>query len=167
MSITVTPANPSVAKGATQQLAATGTYSDGTTADITGGVTWSTSSPAVATVSPAGVVTGVAQGSATVSAAQGAASGSTTVTVTPAALASIQVTPANLTKKNGKQQFTASGTYSDGTTADITGSVTWTSSNAAVATISSSGLATIQKSGTTTITAQRGPVAGSTTLKVP
>ena len=41
VSIAVTPANPSIAKGTTQQFTATGTYSDSSTANITSSVTWS------------------------------------------------------------------------------------------------------------------------------
>ena len=39
-SIALTPASPSVAKGLTEQFTATGTYSDGTTSDLTSQVTW-------------------------------------------------------------------------------------------------------------------------------
>lgn len=83
--------------------------------------------------------------------------GSTTLT-------SIAVTPATPSVFiGGTRQFTATGTYSDSTTADITTSVTWSSSNAAVATIGSTGLATGVAVGTTTITATLG-VSGTTTL---
>ena len=49
-SIAVTPANPSVAKGLTQQFTATGTYTDGSTADLTSQVTWASATPSVATI---------------------------------------------------------------------------------------------------------------------
>ena len=41
----MTPANPTVAKGLTEQFTATGTYSDGTTADLTSQVTWASGQP--------------------------------------------------------------------------------------------------------------------------
>jgi hypothetical protein len=53
--ITVTPANPTLAKGQTQGLTATATWEDGTTLDMSTQVTWRSSSTAVATVSAAGV----------------------------------------------------------------------------------------------------------------
>ncbi len=81
--IAVTPASPSVAAGATQQMTATGTYSDGSTQNLTSQATWNSSSPAVATVSAAGLVTGVAAGSTTVTATSGGIAGGTTVTVLP------------------------------------------------------------------------------------
>src|SRR5262249_38687273 len=66
----------------------------------------------------------------------------------------------------GSQQFTATGTYSDGSTQNLTNQVTWSSSNTAVATISTSGLATAVAVGTTTISATLGAVSGNTTLTV-
>ena len=58
-------------------------------------------------------------------------------------LVSITVSPSSLTAPvGGSQQFTATGHFSDGSTRDLTASVTWISSAPAVATISSSGLAT-------------------------
>ena len=57
------------------------------------------------------------------------------------ALTSVAVTPANPTGQAGAtQQFTATGTYSDNTTKDITSQVTWSSSNTAVASINAAGL---------------------------
>jgi len=48
-SLQVTPTNPSVAKGTSAQLTATGIYSDNSHADLTAQVTWATSDAAVAT----------------------------------------------------------------------------------------------------------------------
>ena len=83
-------------------------------------------------------------------------------------LASIAVTPANPTiQTSATQQFTATGTYSNNSTQDITSQVTWASSNTAVATINTAGLATASTgAGTTTISATLGAVSGNTTLTV-
>jgi len=89
------------------------------------------------------------------------------VVFVPPALTSIAVTPASPTFGVGAtQQFTATGTYADGSTADITSQVAWTSSNTAVATISASGLARGASAGTSTIRATQGSVVGSTTATV-
>ncbi len=62
--------------------------------------------------------------------------GSTTLTVLAATLTSIAVTPANPSVAAGvPQQFTATGTYTDGSTQNLTTQVTWASTNAAAATI--------------------------------
>ena len=75
VSIAVTPANPSIAQGVTQQFTATGTYSDNSTQNLTSSVTWSSSNMAVAIIgSDAGLATGVHTGSTTISAASGSIS---------------------------------------------------------------------------------------------
>ena len=83
VSIAVTPVNPSIAAGNTEQFAASGTYSDETTQDITTQVTWNSSDISVATVNSSGLATAVAAGTATITATfLGSISGSTTLTVT-------------------------------------------------------------------------------------
>src|SRR6185436_11623186 len=61
-SIAVTPASPSIAAGGNQQFTATGTYSDASTANLTGSVTWASATPATATISSGGLAHGVATG---------------------------------------------------------------------------------------------------------
>jgi len=82
-------------------------------------------------------------------------------------LTSIAVTPTNPAIQAGSmQQFTATGTYSDNSTQNITSQVTWASSNSSVAAINSTGLATGTAVGGSTISATKGSVSGSTTLTV-
>jgi hypothetical protein len=87
VSITVTPATPTIASGSTQQFTATGTYSDSTTKNLTSSVTWSSSSIGVATISNTSGTQGqahaVAAGSTNIIATLGAVSGVTTLTITP------------------------------------------------------------------------------------
>lgn len=142
-SIAIAPTNPSVPKGRTQQFAAVGTYSDNTTQDLTGVVTWSSSSPTTASISndagSNGLATALATGQATITATDPTTSktGSTLLSVTPAALVSIAVTPPQPAVAKGRtQQFTATGTFTDSSTKDVTQDVTWSSSNTASVTIS-------------------------------
>ena len=93
------------------------------------------------------------------------------MTVTDATLVSIEVSPAAPSIANGlTQQFTATGRYTDNSTQDLTTQVTWSSSDAAVATVSnaagSNGLATTAGVGSTTVSATSGDVSGDTTLTV-
>ena len=167
--ITLTPVNPSVPAGTTVQLTATGTYSDGSTLDLTDLASWSTSDPTVS-VSPAGVATGLSNGSATVSAQLDAVSGSTTVTVTAAVLTTLVVTPANPTVPVGSTvQLTATGTYSDGSSLDLTDQVVWSSSGSPV-TVSnaagSQGLASAVSVGSATLNATLSGITGSTPVTV-
>ncbi len=167
-SIALTPSNPSVAKGLSQQFTATGTYSDGTTQNIANQVTWVSATPAVSTISTSGLASALAVGTSTISATLGSVSGSTVLTVAAAVLQSIAVTPSNPSVAKGlTQQFTATGTYSDGTTQNIANQVTWVSATPAVSTISTSGLASALAVGTSTISATLGAlVSGSTVLTV-
>ncbi|MHB8698852.1 MAG: outer membrane protein assembly factor BamB family protein [Sulfuricaulis sp.] len=79
-SIAVTPSNPTVTNGKTLQLTATGTYSDGSTQDLTSQVTWLSLDPTKVTVSATGQITGQNNyGSTTVTATSGSVPGSTLV----------------------------------------------------------------------------------------
>jgi Bacterial Ig-like domain (group 2) len=166
-SMAVSPADPSIAKGTTRQFTATGSYSDGTTRNLTDKATWSSSNPGIAVVNSSGSASGVGVGSTTIQAASGSVTGSTSLTVTAAVLSSITVTPANPSISDGTtEQFTATGTYTDGSTQNLTNSVTWRSSNTTVDSINASGLATANGVGTSTIQATSSAVNGSTTLTV-
>jgi hypothetical protein len=89
------------------------------------------------------------------------------VFVPSATLTSIAVTPTNPTIQAGSTTpFTATGTYSDSSTQNITTQVSWSSSKTSVATINSSGVASAVAGGNSTITATQGSINGSTTLTV-
>lgn len=175
-SIAITPANPSVAAGATQQFIATGTFNTGETYNLTASVTWSSTSTKVATISNSagsqGLASALTAGTTTIRAISGKIVGSTLLTVTTApTLVSIAINPpAPSTTVGTTLQFTATGTYSDGSTQVITTTATWSSSATNVATISNNagtqGLATAVAAGSSTITATQGSITGSTTLTV-
>jgi trimeric autotransporter adhesin len=175
VSIAVTPAAPSAAKGTKVQFIATGSYDDATTQDLSATVTWASATAATATVSNTagtkGLASTLAAGTSEISATLGAISGKTTLTVTAAVLASIAVTPATPSVAKGSSaQFVATGTYSDATTQDLSATVTWASATPATATISnasgSAGQATTLAAGTTEISATSGTIVGKTTLTV-
>ncbi len=169
VSIAITPVNGSVAASTTVQFTATGTFSNNSTQNLTGSVTWSSSNTTAATINAAGLATGVTSGqSTTISAKQGSVTGSTGLSVTAATLVSIAVTPANGSVAAGSTvQFTATGTFSNNSTQDLTSSVIWSSSNTTAATINAAGLATGVTSGqSTTISAKQGSITGSTGLSV-
>jgi uncharacterized protein YjdB len=163
--VAVSPSMPSIAVGKAQQMVATGTYDNGTTDKVTDSAGWSTSDSTIATVSSTGLVAGVASGNATISATLNGLSGSTTVTITVANLSSISITSTSQSVSSGQTaQFTATGLLQNGNTVDLTDSVTWTSSNTAVATIDSSGLVTAQtvtSTETTNVTAKSGSITSN------
>ena len=171
--MTVTPANPSVASGLTTQFAVNGTFSDSTAQDLTFDATWAPITGAIATVSndPAnkGLAKGLAAGTATITASFEGVSGTMQLTVTSPLLQSIRVTPANSSIGGFSKtvNFTATGTYSDGTTADVTTTAIWDSSQKSVATITTTGgVATTIAAGTTSISATLNGVSGKTDLNV-
>lgn len=147
ITLTATGGVSSITVGATVQLIATGHYSDGSTANITGAInSWATSDGTKATISSGGLVTGVAAGSPTFTATQGS------VTSTPAfpltvitgiTLQSIVITApggANAMLLNWTLSFDAHCLYSNGDNFDCVttdghgNAVTWTSSNTLAAT---------------------------------
>src|SRR5581483_9499068 len=110
-------------------------------------------------------------GSVTITASASGLKGTTTLTVSNGTLVSLAITPANSIASNGsKQQFTATGTFSDSTTQDITLNVHWSSSSASVATIanapSTAGLAAAAGVGSTTLGAHSGGIMNHTRLTV-
>ncbi|MBI3090624.1 MAG: Ig-like domain-containing protein [Candidatus Tectomicrobia bacterium] len=82
LTVSVAPATPTLSQvGATTQLTATSVSAAGATQDVTSTASWSSSAENVATVSPRGLVTAVAAGSAVITASVNGAQGSASVTV--------------------------------------------------------------------------------------
>jgi trimeric autotransporter adhesin len=168
--VKVSPASASLALGTTLQLTATGTFTDGSTQNLTNSATWNSSNTNAASVSSSGLVTSNALGSATISAAYSGVSGGASLTVTAPALVSLAVSPASASiAQSTTLQFTAIGTFTDGSTQNVTGSVQWTSGKPSVASINVngvSGLAMGLSAGNSTITATSGSISSSAILTV-
>ena len=165
LSVQVSPASATLAVGNTQQLTVTATFTDTSSQNVTSSATYSSSNPSAATVSTGGKVTAVGTGSSTITATLGSQSANSAITVTAAALTSISVTPANVSLAVGtNQQLTATGTFSDGSTANLTSSVTWSSSAASVASVSTTGNVTASQTGSATISATSGSIVGHDTI---
>ena len=166
-SITVSPQGATIPLGATQQFTATGVYTDGSTQDLTGTATWSSSATVVAAINSSGLAAGLFQGTATIQVNSGSLSASATLSVAAPALVSIAVNPATATVPLGtSQQYQAIGTYSDGSTQDVTTLVAWSSAVSTVATVSGTGLALGVSQGTTTLTATFESIAATVPLTV-
>lgn len=168
-SVAVTSPATSVAVGATVQLAATARNAAG--AAISGKTfTWTTSDAAVATISGTGVLSGVALGQVVVTVSESGSGKSATVTmsVTPPPVASVAVTPATATVGIGQtQQLTA--TLKDARGETLSGrTITWSSANAAVATVSGDGVVTgVAAGGPVAITATSEGKSASAQITVP
>ncbi|MGR5112727.1 beta strand repeat-containing protein [Vibrio jasicida] len=141
LSIQVTPPKATIAKGTSLQFSALGRYSDGESQDITTIVNWSSSAESV-TVSLKGLANAVNEGSSIEIKASlgGVTSNTALLNVTEAEAVSIQITPPNASvAKGNSQQYVAIATYTDGSTAVVSNSVNWFSSDPSLASITSGG----------------------------
>lgn len=153
-SVTVTPSPATVVAGSTVQLTAATLDANG--AALTGrSISWSSSDQNILKVSATGLVTGVAAGSAAITATSEGQTGTSTVQVTPSvvAVASVALSSTSASLTVGQSvQLVATAKDAAGNT--LTGRTTsWTSSSASVASVSSSGLVGAVSAGSATITA--------------
>ncbi|MCY1022815.1 Ig-like domain-containing protein [Pyxidicoccus sp. MSG2] len=166
VSLALTPASPSLAVGLSEQLTATGTFTDGSTQGLDADVTWTSSDAAVATVSDAGLVRAVAPGHVTLKATRGTVEATTDVTVTPATVTAISVGPADAFMASGSTlPLLATATLSDGTSADVSTEAEWSSSDASILKVTGRN-ARGQAVGSARIAAAFRGVSGSTQVTV-
>lgn len=161
--IDLTPGSASIIAGQTSSFSAA--PKDASGAAVTGQtIAWSTSDPAIASVS-GGVVTAIKPGSVNVIASIGSVKGTAAVTVIPQ-VATVTVTPSPVGIIIGETtQLTA--TAKDAGGAEITGrTVSWTSSSDVVATVSPTGLVTSTSVGSATITATVEGKAGTSVVTI-
>jgi uncharacterized protein YjdB len=168
-SIALSPTVASLAPTTKLTLTATGLFSDSTTEDLQSGLKWSSSNPSIASVNSKGEITALSQGTTTVtvmSSAIPAIQDSATLNVSSATLNSIAVTPTTVFIVPGNSfAYTAIGTFSDGSTQDLTASASWSTKTKNVATLASN-VATGQGLGQGIITAKFNSISGTGTLIV-
>src|SRR6266550_4647296 len=164
-SVAISPATATILVGQGLQLTATPKDSAGGT--LTGRtVTWTSGNTSVATVSPSGLVTGVAPGSANITATSEGKTSTAAITVTLIPVASVAVAPTTASLTVG-QTAQLAATPKDSAGAALTGrTVTWASGNTSMVTVSSSGLVKGVAAGTATITATSEGKAGSAAVTV-
>lgn len=163
-SVTVNSLPATIAVGATVQLTATVTGASGNA--LSGrAISWSSSSPSVASISEAGLVTAFAAGTATITATSEGKSGSA-ATTTIVVVATVTLTPASGSLYVGEAgAFVV--TLKDAAGNVVTGrTVTWTSSTPNVATVAANGVLSPLAAGTATITATSEEKSGSALLTV-
>jgi len=171
--LSISPTAQNLAVGQTAQFSATGTIGHGnnhppTTGDVTDQASWSSSNPAVATITATGLATALSAGSTTITAKingyTGLLTAAASITVsstgggtgTITGITSLAVIPGSqaVQAPGNTAQFLAIGTSASGSTADLTTQVTWLSSSVQIATVvGTTGLATAVGQGADTITA--------------
>lgn len=124
--IEITPSQPSLAKGTTLNLVATGIYSDDSTRTLTNDVSWQSTNNSIASFSINGEITALTAGQVSVLASLDGASGNTELTVTNATLSRLELNPASVQLAKGtRQPLTLIGHYSDGSTQDVAEQANW------------------------------------------
>ncbi len=163
-SVVVQPQGPTILQGTNVQLSAT-------VRDVNGNivtdrvVTWTSANTSVATVSTSGVVTGIGSGQVTITATSEGKSGTTSVTVTPAPVASVTIQPPSPDTVFIGYTAQLTAVTKDSAGATLPGrTIAWHSNNTAVATIDATGLVTGVAASSTTITATSEGKTGSATL---
>jgi len=172
VSLVVVPNRPVVAARTDVACTATGFFTDGTHADLSTLVTWSSSQPQVVAVSGAagsGVVTPLAPGTARIGAAYQKLTASTDLTVTGATLGGLSIAPLSPTVPVGAlRALEATGLFSDGTAQPVTANVQWTVDDPSLAFFPSTASGAVEgfAAGVTMVQAQAGSLMASVPLVV-
>ncbi len=167
VSIAITPGSATTGLGGAVQFTAVATLADQTHQDVTATAAWTSTDPAIASVSAGGLAIGLTAGAVTIRAEAGGVLGEATLAVNAAALVSIAVTPTDPSVAPGASlAFTAMGTYADASVADLTATATWSSSDPAVVDVAKGGKAAAVAPGVAVVTATVGNLAGSSTVTV-
>ncbi len=165
VSLTLTADSASAPVGLSAHLTLTAHYNDGSDVDVTARTIWSSSDASIAAVDAGGSVRAIAPGTTAISATFDGLGAATTFLVTGPAIASVLVTaPSQSFDSTLSEQLGATAVFTDGTTLDLTGVATWSSSDATVASVSATGLVRGVSAGNVSITASYGAISGSLDL---
>jgi Bacterial Ig-like domain (group 2) len=167
VAILVSSDRSSIPLATSAKFMATGVYKDGSTQDLTGAVAWAASPATVVSINAAGVATGKSIGTAVVTAGAGSISVGAGLTVAAAALVSIDIASSQTDMPLGTtQQLVATGTYTDGTTQDLSNSATWGTSSSDVLGVSAKGVAVARLQGAATVSASLDTIQGTASMSV-
>lgn len=183
-SIAISSGTLDLTVGTTARLSVIATFNDGTTQDVTANCAWTTSDATIAAVdntqdsATIGRVSGVAAGSATITATYGGLNITSLVTVKTRTVQSLTINAVfgTTVATGGQLQMRATATYTDGATQDVTENATWSIDTPSVAILTTSpyqtGLAVLPKlvmgvgTGTATLSATFGGKTQTTTITV-
>ena len=143
--LALSPSNPQIAQGTGQQFSLRGFYSDGRTREFTQEVDWRVTDASGRMLAAAtdGLLQVEEPGRYLVTARYGDRTLTTPMVVTAATVTSVAISPTSPRVAKGlTQAFTATATFSDATTQDVTKLATW-----AVKDVVGTGVATIDTTG--------------------
>lgn len=167
--LTVTPFESSILLGTTQQFYAQKVERGGTSTEVSSGATWSSSDTSVATVNSSGLATGVATGSAIITATYDGLSESALLVVHNKSVSSVVVFPTTQNSTVGlSRNFYAVAYYADHTVQNVTDSATWSIevADSSIASVQSPGVIDSDSDGAATVEATFEGVQGSAELNV-
>jgi hypothetical protein len=164
VNLSLSPADTSLALGQQVHYRVTGTWSNGTTSNVTSSVTWTIAPLGRVDIDSLGIATSRATGAATVVASAGiVSSNSAWLAIGPPALTAISLAPADTTVALGQSaQMRATGTWTDGTRADLTSQVAWQVFPTGIVTIDGGGHVATLAPGTAQVRAALGEVTSPT-----
>jgi len=164
VSVRLQPDQANVAVGATLQLSASALDANGTVMSDRA-ISWTTSNAGISDVNGSGLVTGVAAGTATITATSEGKSSNATITVTQV-VARVDLNPSSVSLQAGQsRQLVAVARDPQGNVVSWR-PVSWASDNSAVATVDGAGNVTTSKTGVATITATIDGVKGTSKITV-
>jgi alpha-tubulin suppressor-like RCC1 family protein/uncharacterized protein YjdB len=164
-SVEITPAAPKVYTGRTLSLTATVKAPDGK--PMSGqAVTWTSSAPAIAKVEGNGTLTGLAEGTAKITATAGGKSAESTVTVERAPVASVKIEPGTATVGIGEKVMLTATAYDDQNNPLEGREIQWTSAKPEFATVAATGEVTGVSEGEVSITAASEGKQATAAIKV-
>jgi hypothetical protein len=168
VSMTIAPLNASNNIGTSRQYTAAGIYTDGSARDLSAVAGFTSATPAVATITAAGMATALTAGTSIISATVGAIKASTTLTVNAATLQSLALGPLNPTLAIGATvPLVATATYTNGSSVIVSTSAAYTSATPSVASVNATtGLVTAVAAGSSTMTASFGGMTATTIVTV-
>ncbi len=137
-SLQITPDTPSLVVGTQLQLRAIATYSDGSQKDVTTQVTWSSADEALLRAlngdGQQGLLVALASGATTVTALLDGMQDSTPINIATASLVSLSISSSKTILDSAEQQqLTLTGTFSDGSSQDLTQQAAWRSATPTLA----------------------------------
>jgi len=169
-SLSLTPAQATVPAGAQQSYQLFGLYSDGSSTNLTSYASWQSSNLDLATINNQGKANALLQGEVDILATYQGSTKTALLTITPAQLTHINVTPKDLSIAVGHQaSFIATAFYTDFTSHNINNVAVWSSEDTAIAKVnvaSDGGLTTGLSVGTSKITATFNGQSDSGTVEV-
>ncbi|AKU92059.1 Ig-like domain-containing protein [Vulgatibacter incomptus] len=162
--VRVTPKNPQIPEGKSQQLSVTYLDGDGNEVEWQGTVSWSSSDVGTATVSPSGLVTAVKLGQAEISASAAGKTGKTAVEVVPGGVAGIKIVGAEILVTTG--EATGVEAYAiDDMGHELERPLTWESSDPNIVSVDANGRVSGLKTGETQLIARYGDVSQSVPVR--